>query len=308
MKKFLIRGILFLICTTSLAATLFYGSNTILRKNGNFYLGENVSKLVIGHSHSQCAINDSLIPGFKNVSNAGESYFYNYIKLKKILEQNPQVKTVFIEFSNNHIDTLMNQWIWGKTYMARYSYLLPYIPQQDENLIKQKNTAGYLKTLAPRFKNNLVHILKNDYNLTDEIGGYRKLTRNKVDSILKNLNTKSGETFQPPYPVSIQSIAYLKKMIEICEEYRITAILIRSPQHSQLKMRFNESHFQRIRTTHFKHLEFFDFSDFPLANKYFSDLEHLNYEGATIFTISFRDSLNNRSIQEQNNIQTSKRN
>ncbi|XLS30721.1 hypothetical protein ACJD0Z_07795 [Flavobacteriaceae bacterium M23B6Z8] len=291
MKKFLIRGLLFMTCAVALGMILFYGSNKILRKNGNFYLGDDINQVVIGHSHSQCAINDSLIPGLKNVSNAGESYFYNYLKLKKILEQNPQVKTVFIEFSNNHIDTLMNQWIWGEAYMKRYSYLLPYSQKEDQNLIKQRNTKGYLKTLAPWLKSNLLHIFKNDYDLTDEIGGYRKLTRNHLDSILHNQDIKSDQDIQLHYPISQQSISYLQKMINTCKEYNIKPTLIRSPQHPKLKMRSNEGQYQAIRNTHFKHLVFLDFGNFPLADSFYSDLEHLNHRGAKVFTDKFRQSI-----------------
>ncbi len=72
----------------------------------NRYFGDFKSKkefhiIILGHSHSECAYNDSLISGVANFSQSGESYFYTFFKTKKLIEQNPNINTVLIEFSNN---------------------------------------------------------------------------------------------------------------------------------------------------------------------------------------------------------------
>jgi hypothetical protein len=65
--------------------------------------------LAFGHSHSQCAIDDSLIQHMKNLSDAGEAYFYTLQKTGAFIDQNPSVSIVFIEFANNQISSQMDE-------------------------------------------------------------------------------------------------------------------------------------------------------------------------------------------------------
>ncbi|WP_340202312.1 hypothetical protein [Ascidiimonas sp. W6] len=302
MKNFLIHISLFILLFIGVTTLLLYGTNWLIAKKASFTFDEDIKYLVVGHSHPQCAINDSLIPELKNIANAGEAYFYNYVKLKKVLAQNPQLTTIFIEFSNNHIDTLMNRWTWGDMYIVRYSNLTPFISAEDKKLILKHNLIGYQKTLSPSLKGNLIRIAKNDYDLTDEIGGYRNLKRNIIDSLLNNLGRKPLEAVKTDYPISNYSIQYLQKMIAECHKYGKEVILMRSPQHPKLEIRLNEAHFQRIRTQYFADLVFLDFDNFPLTKESFGDLEHLNYKGASTFSLWFKDLLDQGLLEEKDKI------
>ena len=46
----------------------------------NFELNEKPKYLMLGHSHSACAYNDTIISDFINLSDLGESYFYTFVK------------------------------------------------------------------------------------------------------------------------------------------------------------------------------------------------------------------------------------
>ncbi len=89
----------------------------VINEYAEFKLPDNPKYIVLGHSHPECAFNDSLIQNFKNLSQSGESYFYTYFKCKKILETNASIKVVFIEFTNNQLDETMNDWIWKDKYL-----------------------------------------------------------------------------------------------------------------------------------------------------------------------------------------------
>ena len=89
-------------------------SEIIIKNSANFKLKPQTKYLVLGHSHPECAFNDSLINNLKNLAQTGESYYYTYFKTIKVLEQNPSIEIVFVEFTNNQIYELMNNWIWGK--------------------------------------------------------------------------------------------------------------------------------------------------------------------------------------------------
>ena len=49
----------------------------------------------LGHSHAQAAYNDKLIDSAFNLASSGEAYFYTYVKLNKILEDNSDKKIIF---------------------------------------------------------------------------------------------------------------------------------------------------------------------------------------------------------------------
>ena len=59
--------------------------NSYTRSKSQFDLKKQPKSIVVGHSHPECAFNDSLIQEFKNFSSSGESYFYTYPKLKNII-------------------------------------------------------------------------------------------------------------------------------------------------------------------------------------------------------------------------------
>ena len=54
--------------------------------NEKYYaIPESVKNLIVGHSHSECSLNDSLILNTLNISKSAEPYFYNYFKIMKIV-------------------------------------------------------------------------------------------------------------------------------------------------------------------------------------------------------------------------------
>jgi hypothetical protein len=66
---------------------------------------------------------------------------YTYFKSKKIIESNPQIKRVYIEFTNNQIYKKdMNEWMWGNTQLQyrikRYGVILD---QEALQLLYDKN-------------------------------------------------------------------------------------------------------------------------------------------------------------------------
>lgn len=54
-------------------------TETVIRKKANFKIIKNSKYLLLGHSHPECAFNDSLIDNFINLSKFGDSYYYTSI-------------------------------------------------------------------------------------------------------------------------------------------------------------------------------------------------------------------------------------
>jgi len=121
-----------------------------------------VNKIILGHSYSETAFNDNMISGLKNSSESGESYFYNYQKLKIILRSNKQIDTVFVNFSNNQVFSDMDDWIWGDKYMNyNLTKYQPWCNKEDLMVLVKNNFFTFSQTQSIVIKNNIKKIKKN---------------------------------------------------------------------------------------------------------------------------------------------------
>lgn len=277
--------IFFLILSTTL--TIFLILN---RHCGNFQINENNNILIVGHSHPECAFNDSLISHVKNYAASGESYFYTYFKTKKIIEQNPEINIVLIEFSNNQIRASKDDWIWNEEYILnRLPKYGAYMDFEAYRLLLTKNPKGLMNAM-PAFLKYSLNQAFNGYQTQEDIGGYYYLERNKTDSLVANINQISIPD-NPSQAISDYNLQYLQKLIHCLISLNRRVFLIRSPLHSMYEGYSNEGQFQEIRKVNFPEIEFLDFSKFPLKNSEFGDLEHLNHRGARKFSAWFNQLL-----------------
>lgn len=293
MKKFIKNLLKFSVLVFIIPLLILIILTYLDRKNANFKLSSNPKYLIIGHSHPECAFNDSIISNFKNVSSSGESYFYNYVKLKKIVHQNPSIDVVFIEFTNNQVNIKMDEWIWGNKYMSKsfpkYSSFMDF---EDHYLLMKKNPVNYLNTTSLSLKRKIEILMRNKVNYSSKIGGYLHLKRDKTDSILKKRDVLK------PKKISINNISkanllYLDKMVSFCKKNGKRVVFIRSPQHKKYLGYSNEKVYKKILESRYSDIEYLDFSNFELKNSQFGDLEHLNYKGAIIFSKWFNHYLKN---------------
>jgi len=293
MKHFLNKTLIFLFVPFFITGLLIFASNKIIESGDYFKIKKDTKYIVLGHSHPECALNDSLITGLENFAESGESYFYTYIKTKKILESNNQIKTVFIEFSNNQIEKSMDNWIWGDKYLSyRYPKYASVMNLNDLIFLSRKNLKQIINNQSTTFKKNIHFILNKDENYIKYVdwGGYLYLIRNKTDSLV-NLSLK--DTIDKDYipELSEKNLLYLTKTIEICANFGVNVYLIRCPLHEKYSALSYENEFQKILKTKFNNIEFLDFKDFPLENSEFGDLEHINYKGAIKFSLFFNQLL-----------------
>lgn len=299
MKMFLIKTILFISVSIIAVIVTFYAVITNINNKGSFRLTEDINYVFFGHSHTECAFNDSIIDNSANLSLSGESYFYLYTKIKKVLEDNTQIKAVFIEFSNSQITKIMNTWIWDDLHLSeRLPIYLPFLNREDISLLYKNNPKGFISASSKAFRVNLFKVLKSDYDLSNEIGQYQRLEGSKVDSLINAMYTKkTNEKYTIDY--STENINYLKKIIEYLDSRNTDFYLIRSPQHKYYIDLKNESAFLKLKDSLFKNVKFLDFNEFPIADNEFRDFGHLNYLGAKKFSKWF-DNLLKKGLLNKN--------
>lgn len=283
MKKFLLKISIFL-GGLFLIIFIVFGAN---RYFSNFRINSKDTTLIIGHSHSECAYNDSLITGVANYSDSGETYFYNYIKLKKLIQQNPHVNKVLIEFTNNQIKEYMDRRIWEDKYIShRFPKYGVFMNKQEIELLIQKNPSYFKENLSACFKSNFMMILRNRLNYSSEIGGYKYLERKFTDTEKKEEESLTIEEKTNPNSMATYNLYYLDKIIDFCTQHDIEIFFVRSPLHTSYALD-NETAFQNIIKTRYKEIDFLDFSKFPLTDDEFGDAIHLNHKGAKKYSLWF---------------------
>ena len=281
MKKFL-RKVLGFVSSLLLIFLFVFGLN---RYFSDFGINSENTTLVIGHSHSECAYNDSLIFGVSNYSESGETYFYNYLKVKKLIIQNPHIDKILIEFTNNQIKRYIDNRIWEDKYISyRFPKYVSFMDKNDFKLLFAKNPMYFKSSFSVSFKSNFQMLAKR-LNYTTEIGGYKYLERNFTDSTEEE-NVTTEEKINPNL-ISVYNIEYLDKMITFCKENNVKVFLIRSPLHKNYDGFDNEVMFQNLLNTKYKEFEFLDFAKFPLNNDEYGDFQHLNHKGARKYSLWF---------------------
>lgn len=301
MKKFLIQVSLFAISVLSLLILIVIVTNRKIDNSPIFQLPKKINYLVLGHSHPEGAFNDSLINNSKNLSQSGELYFYTYLKSKKILNQNNQVKTIFLEFTNNEIINDMEKWTKSEEHILyRIPKYAPIMDKDDYQYIISKNPMAFIKAMPKVFKNNINTLVYkyNDYITINEWGKYFYNKRQFVDSILKVKKPKKSKNNNLGF--NDTNLYYLTKIIQLCKEKKVAIYLVRSPMHKKEHVFLaNESLFQETVKAKFSSVDFLDFKEFPLLNEDYGDLDHLNYKGAKKFSLFFNNLLENDLLKKK---------
>lgn len=299
MKDFIKKTTVFLSLSILVIITLLVGSNYIIRSQASFKIDENISQVIIGHSHSECSVDDSILKNSINLSSSGESYFYNYQKLKKVIGDNKQINTVFIEFANSQVDSVMDDWTWGYEKMSYYlQYHSPFMDAEDFNVLLKHNSTDLLSCSSIATRKLIYRILTGDYYLADEIGGYANAKLSKVDEMIAN--NEFNRTISESHSLSEINIEYLRKMINFCKANNIKVFLLRSPQHPLYADLINEPVYQDVVKTQLSDVDLLDFDAMDFPNSNYLDLHHLNYKGATKFTTLLNDLIENDLLNSPN--------
>jgi len=266
----------------ALVSSNYYIDNFI----SSFKISDEKTTLFLGHSHSECSYNDSIIPNSINVSNSGEAYFYTYLKLRSILKNNSHIERIFVEFTNNQILEDKNLWTWDKTHISRFFPSLSHSCDVHDLAMLVKNSP---KNLLVGFQNSLQLNLKrmtlNSYKYKINNFGQFK----SHDVAFKEKINPSSETKDLSI-ISGVNMHYLQKIIELAEEKKVEINFIRSPIWKSNFALKNEATFQHIRNSRFKAINFIDFKDFFGDTTYFRDSGHLNKVGATELSVYFKNN------------------
>lgn len=286
MRVFIAKILLFLGVLT-VALFLLSISARLWLRHGDFYkLNPTTRTIILGHSQTECGLNDSLISHAQNFSQGGEAYFYTYLKLQKLLDDNKGVKNVLLSYANNQIDERMDKWIWGAEYM--YQYYPKYscmMNGSDLKLLLSGNPKTLLNSETKFLREAVSFAISRKSSMIEDRnwGGYLYLEREKVDSLLGTnyLNEQKKLNF---LSLSKSNILYLNKIKSLCKQRGVNLFLIRMPVDHRLPFLVNEKQYQEVRLNYFPDLPYWDFKDYPIPVNELGDFDHLNHLGARRFS------------------------
>ena len=290
MKKFIKRGVLFLIITGIVSLVVGFLSVFISKKTFDYKIKEKKNILIVGNSHTECSINDSILSNSINLSQSASSYFYSYMKIREFTKYNPQIDTVIISFSDNDLFSEKEKWFSSSekinNKMTRHIILF----NKDDylDLFKSNPIEVIVQTfiLYSDFYN--LHTKKRDF-----IGSYNKINVNKIDEDIIEFNRS------PPIIdsiIAITELQYLLKIYNFTQENEIKLILLNTPIHPIIEKHFSvirERNCSSIARDQMPNATYFDHTSFVLKNSDYADLSHLNNKGSNKYS-EFLQSIFNK--------------
>ncbi|GHU75112.1 hypothetical protein FACS189461_0720 [Spirochaetia bacterium] len=191
MKRF-IREITRYFVIVLFICVLMTGIAYSITSSAKFVIPENKTMIFVGDSHTECAVNDNIFTQAFNISQSGTAYMYSYIKLKKFLETNNNIKKVMVSFQGGSIQKSLDEWTIGEKYIVAHGTNYISLMSINEFKVLMKNKAFFsalLKVPVRSVKAILKYVLNHHITYNDlNIGGYLWLDRDKLQAAVENQN------------------------------------------------------------------------------------------------------------------------
>ena len=289
-KRFLIRSMVFFLTGVLLILLFFFTNKAFLHHSGILSFPASKTILILGDSHTETSINDSLLGNCVNLSASADSYYYSYLKLVKLKKINPQIKTLILSYSfKNIISGIEDKWLFNnKQINSRFFRFCHFMSLDDFRILAGKKPLQVMQNVfkIPRFS---FIFFVSDYKSLG-IGGFKRIERHDFENAIRNLQSeKPDSTFE----YSIIEMTYLKKIFSFCKAREIELVLISTPLHPILlkarkkRMLFSQNYLQK----HFSQVKYMDFSSMRVPDSCFADLNHMNSKGASLFSNHLREYL-----------------
>lgn len=301
MKKFIRNTIAFIsIFLIFYISIIIY--NFFVIKLEPILVSNNKNILILGDSNSQSAINDSIYKSSINFSSSADSYFYSYLKLKKIMESNKNIDTVILSFSPHNI--FKNNWTFNREHIySRFGKYYPLMEREDLfYLVRGNSRAVFSSTpsiIQQFLRNNIDKLMGKKPN--EKYGHFKRTDKNILQDVKKKL--KNGEKlpfFDIPIDVDISEdeILYLNKIISTCIKNGLIIYLVNFPKREELLNypKYGVKEFNICYDRRFSSITYLDFSNMIMDDNCHSDFVHLSNSGSDVFSnLLEREGINSLS-------------
>jgi hypothetical protein len=248
-------------------------------------LDTSITKIFIGDSHIEKAINDTLLENSVNLAQSSESLYFSYYKLKILLEHNPSIKEVYLGFSYHSVSSYYDKFIFGEfsnAISSRYFSLLPF-KEKLKILIANKNDLfSYLKVVT---KNDILNIWKERKTFQGGFANSFSNTKASEESIEKRILLQYyNEGSLNEY--SLKNIEYLTKIKDLCNKSKVNLILVNTPVNIRYKNKIPKKFkIKYEQLTESMKIKILDLSDLLSQEHFFiPDGDHVSQKGANTTT------------------------
>ncbi len=280
----------------------FYALNWVLIRNFKL-VKEDTTTLLLGDSHIQFSLNDSIIPHSINVAVGGESYFYSYQKLKFFTQNYPGINTVVLGFAEHNVDKIYEeQWIKNPVQIREWTS--KYCNFYDLDAFKTMAHIsfwdlcfGMIRIPFYSFKFIYSYIKDPSFRAL-RMGGYKGwLNYSVLKKQLAEIQKREGIT---DLNFSDVNIKYLDKIIEYTRDNHIQLILLSTPIHKELYKYDKTIHlkFKDFYNKRYSQVTFWNYTTFEMQDDCFKDLVHLRIKGANLFSQTIKHELQNHHVVE----------
>lgn len=293
LKKILFFSIPLLIIYTAAIVIVFFTAGNVCAPER--LLKENVSTIIVGDSHTECALNDSLLNNTQNLSKSSESYFFSYHKIAYFLHQYPRIDTVILGFAHHNTSSYIDKFTYkddAATFINRY---YPILTESDKLPLLLKNPS--LITKKDILENGIENFISCDKKHSF-MGEYNRVNEDKtVDStaVADRLNSQYYAR-QDFTEYGSFNLKYLDKIIQLCNDNDVTLILVTTPTHYTYEQKVPDrfrKYYKEV-TGKYNDLTIIDMSTYlTRQGQYFlPDGSHMNLEGAILTTNELKRRLN----------------
>ncbi len=303
MKLFLKKSLCFLFIGIFSILFLFFPINYIYNKRvEKLILDKNVSTLICGDSHPMSALDDKIIPNSISTTLSSESYYYTYYKLKKILYNENNLKYILLGISfHSFTKSYDNQIYETEKIKNTYSKYFLILENKEKLYLLKKNSAGLLKSIPYIFKEAIITFLRSNKYTNYPFWGYFRGSENtnlNDETIRAAINRHYYDTDSGLLQkFSEFQVEYLMKIVDLCSEKNIQLYLINTPVSdeylSKIPEKFINYYYNIVRKLKFnKNLKILDWHNHQLPKNCFGDGDHLNSNGAEIFSKKIISEIN----------------
>lgn len=285
MRDFLKNVTLFSILIIAIIVTIL-GCKYYITNKISFQEASNVHYLFTGASHPWHAIDEKLMKTAINRSAGSERYLFTYLKLKKIIQENPQIDTIFIQCSSTDIWENSDDKYFSENEMSKFMPLYaPLFGKQEWCIF-----SNHLAKVAPLIiQKSFRPYQMNPNYIKNQMGS--QASKNENMDILETSTVK--QDMMKGNAGNKINYSYLRKIMNLCNEKGIKLYGIYYPLYKP-EFFYNQKYYYEALKEHFPDLEVLDYSGWETPDSTRFDAHHLNWYGAQLFT---KEIMNRFNIQ-----------
>lgn len=300
MKKFLLKICLFFgLCAAAFVGT--YAAYFVRLRTMSFALPPDKKIVFIGDSHIEIGVNETLIPNAYNFAKSGDPYLDQLTRLKRLLEDNPQVETIFITATPHSLARYGDQRIFSDFVMQSVvPTAFPLYSRRERDLYLKKDPLRLAKFVFGKpmssAKRTIDACLSRQRAMAKLGARHDSASRNLEKSIAVERGLRPGKKLHGDDSCGTElQVAYLREIVELTRSRGARIIFLNPPLYRAEEF-FDVAYFENLLKEKFSDIEFWDYADFPMPDDCRQDINHLNRWGAEIFSRELAERMKREGI------------